>query len=234
VSRAVSHIRVLRFLAYLASVGIAIVCAIDLWAAVGPTLAWRLYDHGLIGRNLAIALLYDRQHGDPLLFVAQVLTGITFAIWLSRARSNVSVSAGASRLIASGWLLPMWIVPGINLVLPGLFVARVAEVSTAPPVERPSRSGLLALVWIWWGCWIGAQVSSLATSGLLSARIDTAPISGPLFVAVQALYVVAGVLAIVMMFKIVLAQRELFTARQPVPDAAQFPAFTVNDLPPPR
>lgn len=228
-SRAVYQIRILRRLAYAAAAGIIAVCLLSLWRVVLPELAWQLWTADLIDQDLAFRLRYA-QMPYGLGSVALLLAAVLFLVWLRRARLNVSVSAEAPRLLRPFWIGIMWVIPIANLFLPGLFVARVAEVSTAAPVQSPSRSGLLRLVWAWWVCWSVSYAFSWITSGTLKVYVDVPAIGWPVYVGMQVLYTVAGVLAIIMMFKIVSAQRALFTGLLPTPDSRDFPAFTVDDI----
>jgi hypothetical protein len=231
VSRAVSEIRAARNLAYAASAGIIMVCALAIWYTVLPAVAWPLYTSGLMNRTLAFELIYQNQPAE-LTTLVSLAAAVAFLIWLSRARRNVSALPQASRLIRGGWLVPMWIIPLVSLFLPGLFVARVAEISTGAPVERPSRAGLQRLVWTWWACWALSESFATATSGWLRLSINTTSIPWFAYAADGALYFASGVLAIVMMFKIVSAQAALFTGLMPVPDPSDFPTFTVDDVQP--
>jgi Domain of unknown function (DUF4328) len=226
-----TQIRILRRWAYAASVAIAAACLTTLWVYLSPTIAWQLYTAGVIERRLAFDIMYpDETYG--LIVLPLLAAAPAFLVWLYRARRNVSATAEASRLIGARWIAPMWAVPLVNLYLPGLFVARVAEVSTADLTAGPSRPGLQRLVWAWWACWAVDYAITTITSGYLNLTVDLSSLGWTPAIVHLVLYTAAGMLAIVMMFKIVGAQDALFRGRLPAPDPAAFPAFTVDELRP--
>jgi heme/copper-type cytochrome/quinol oxidase subunit 2 len=231
-----TQIRILRRWAYAASVAIAAACLTTLWVYLSPTIAWQLYIAGLIERQPAFDIMYPDEPYN-LIWLSLLVAAVFFLVWLYRARRNVSVTAGAPRMLNTLWIVPMWAIPFINLFVPGLFVARVAEVSTAEvstaePAAGPSRSGLQRLVWAWWACWAVDEAIGTFTSGALNLTVDVSALDWAPAITHLVLYTAAAVLAIVMMFKLASAQEALFRARMPGPDPSAFPTFTVDELRP--
>jgi hypothetical protein len=227
---AVQQIRILRGLAFAATAAVIAQLLITLWVIAVPELTWQLWTADVIDRNLAFRLRYW-QVPEALTMGAFMAGAVLFLLWLHVARRNVSVTAEAPRLLHYGWLVPMWVIPVANLLLPGLFVARIAEVSTAEPVVSPSRAGLRRLVWAWWIAWAIPSAFDWATYTFAAASYGFAEFDWTVYVGIRALYIISGVLAIVMIFKITSAQRALFLGRLPVANPGDFPAFTVGEIP---
>lgn len=191
----------LRRLALAASIGIAIVCAINVWSTF-------INQPADPDAQLSAAL------GQ---YAALLVAGVLFVAWLGRARRNLVEFKGEARAFGPGWTVGAWFIPIANLVLPPLVTADVAKGSTTDPATRRK---LVALVWVWWICYLGNTVSVL---GVNADRFNLPQLAG------TASYVASGVLAMVMMFKVAQAQGERFDAVTE-PNPADFPAFTVDDV----
>lgn len=85
--------------------------------------------------------------------VLAVMAGVLIVMWTVRAAQAAAAedevaSARSSRAIVLGWL-----VPGMNLVVPGSVLAEIEHTALhRPPRERPRPSRLLRT---WWALWAG-------------------------------------------------------------------------------
>ncbi|GAA1158132.1 hypothetical protein F4556_000288 [Kitasatospora gansuensis] len=102
-----------------------------------------------------------REHGETLAAIGLGLVGaallcgsaigITFLVWLNRARHNLALIPGADPQWAPGWTVGAWFIPLGSFVLGPMVVG---DVSRATYAGRPGRApaGLLTFVWLLlWG-----------------------------------------------------------------------------------
>jgi uncharacterized protein DUF4328 len=192
----------LRRLAHAASAGVVLVCLVTIWMTFihQPTDSSELLAAGQIR------------------YLALLLAGVLVVAWLGKARRNLLAFKGEERAYSPGWTIGAWLIPIGNLIMPALVTADIAKGSTTDP---QTRRKLLTLMWVWWACYLG---NAVAVFGAFNPDIaDLAQIMG------GTSYIAAGVLLIMLMYKITDAQRERFSAVTE-PNPADFPTFTVDDV----
>jgi hypothetical protein len=192
----------LRRLAHAASVGIALVCLVSLWTT---------YAYDPADNDAAVRMVLYR---NLLLLVA----GVVYLMWLGKARRNLMEFKGEERAYGPGWTLGAWIIPLANLVMPALVTADIARGSTTDPARQRR---LVTIVWVWWACYLG---NTLAVFG-----VNDPQVLNLVRLLASAAYLAAGVLVIVLMYKVTAAQQERFSAITE-PNPGDFPTFTVDDV----
>jgi hypothetical protein len=80
--------------------------------------------------------------------------GITFLVWLYRARRNLDAMPEVRAAWRSGWSVGVWFIPLANIVLVGAVTADVARNSDPAHARHMSR-----LVWSWWVTLLLAQIA---------------------------------------------------------------------------
>lgn len=231
----------LHRLSIVAAIGIVVTSAVNLWVNALPSLADLLFLSGVMDRRPAAALYTAA--GPPILAsLALLVSGVLFLLWLGRARRHLT-GFDARPHYSPGWTVGAWFIPIGNIIMPGLVVADVARCSTD---QATTRRRLVRLVWIWWACYasqyVGSFVVSLARTQVIRSNDDawlgiddprtTFELVNSAELAMRALFVAAGVLAILMMRAIGQAQAVRAADATTEPDPADFPAFTMDDVRP--
>jgi hypothetical protein len=202
--RAMTQVTSLRRPALAASIAIAVVCLMNVWAT-------HIYRPTDIDARLQVNL-----YRQLVLLVA----GVAYLAWLGRARRNLLAFKGEERQYSPGWTLGAWLIPFANLVMPALVTADIVRGSTTEPAAQRK---LITIVWVWWACYLGGAVAVLGLN-------DSAAVNLPRLLG-SASQIAAGVLISVLMFKIAAAQQARFSATAE-PNPADFPTFTVDDVRP--
>jgi hypothetical protein len=141
-------------------------CAVAaiLWTVglVGPALEQRQIVRFLSRKDLTYADLdriRDYGSGAGVLLLLMALTGLVtaaaFLVWLYRARRDLDRVPGARPAWGWGWTAVAWLVPVVNLILPGVIVAEVARESWPRPAPA-TRKGVTLLAWSWWVAVVGS------------------------------------------------------------------------------
>jgi hypothetical protein len=156
-----------------------------------------------------------------------LLAGIAVIAWLSRARRDLNPLPDATPDYSPGWAVAAWIIPIANLVMPGLVVADVAKNSAGRDGHGPSRGALLGLAWAWSACYAARAVVGVAA---VVAVTDYGTGYWAATGSAALLWIIAGALLIVLMWKIGTAQRAQLADRDSRLHDADFPAFTVDHL----
>ncbi len=82
-------------------------------------------------------------------------SGVLMVLWTLRAREAAAERTGTVPARPAAAVVAGWVVPGLNLSLPGSLLAEIEHAGLdRPPAERPRPSRLLL---VWWGLW-GAGV----------------------------------------------------------------------------
>jgi hypothetical protein len=97
-----------------------------------------------------------------------VLAVSSFVGWVAKARANVRVLS-RQRTFLDRLPLGLWLVPVTNLVLPPLHLSDLAARSVGRGTRR--RQSTVRLVWLWWATFVSALV---AVAAGLSAGADNA------------------------------------------------------------
>jgi len=224
--------KALHRLFLVAAVGIAVVCALSLWADVVPAAAQLLYLLDVTSSEQTQAI-YGAIPPPAVPALAYVVAGVPFLLWLGRARRHL-IDFEARPAYSPGWAVGAWIIPIASFILPALVVADVARWSATDEATRPSRRDLLRLVWAWWAGY-GLHSVGILVIAVLQSRITGDPTTPPIVLDVArlvllALYVASGVLAMLMMRAIGQAQAAQAAGVVSQPDPADFPAFTVDEV----
>jgi magnesium-transporting ATPase (P-type) len=148
-----------------------------------------------------------------------VITAIAFLMWLHRIVSNNGWLGSAGARFSPAWAVGCWFVPLANYVLPVMAVAEAWRCA-APELSVSGRESgtdqrTPALIWLWWGFWIGAAVMGLAGGLLGSKPIDVAAFQNAAIALMisTVLELIAAVLAIAVVVKLTKRQEaraELF------------------------
>ncbi|GAA5144382.1 DUF4328 domain-containing protein [Pseudonocardia eucalypti] len=89
--------------------------------------------------------------------VTSVLVGAYFLLaWLPRAVSAANECAGVKGSRSRRAMLLGWLVPGLNLTVPGSVLVEAEHAALRHPASQRPRPSRLLLVW--WGLWIGNVV----------------------------------------------------------------------------
>ncbi|HEX2195891.1 MAG TPA: DUF4328 domain-containing protein [Actinomycetota bacterium] len=144
---------------------------------------------------------------------AVIGAGIPFIFWLRRAYRNLG-ALGVRRLrIRPGWAVGAWFVPILNAIRPKSIVNdvwRASDPALPRDLAMPPDGAPVAPVINWW--WAAFLVSgwfiALGTNDVLDPSLDEVISSVRLFLAADALSVVAGILAIVVVRKVSLRQEQ--------------------------
>lgn len=157
-----------------------------------------------------------------LVFIA---TAVAFVMWMHRAYRNLPALGAQSLETTPGWAIGYFFIPFANLVKPFQAIREIWHASK-PGSETnenfggvSARGGTPALVGWWWAFWIIANIS-----GRVSDRIDTdGTIESMLLgtwanIASDGLFVVAAVLAILVVKRIDYMQEARFREMGAHPD----------------
>ncbi|MBW0119117.1 DUF4328 domain-containing protein, partial [Pseudonocardia abyssalis] len=140
-----------------------------LWATVAVALvaagseAWR---YGLLLASRADALSAPVVAASDALVlsagtIAPILTllvGALVVLWTVRATAAAATAAGVVPSRRARDVVVGWVVPGVNLAVPGAVFAEIEHTALGrPAVERPQPS---RLVLVWWGLWAAGVVLS--------------------------------------------------------------------------
>ncbi|MEU4540163.1 DUF4328 domain-containing protein [Streptosporangium sp. NPDC023825] len=163
----------IRALAVATTVLLGVTTLVDLLALVVTVERISLLS-GLVDAPYAIDAGALEVNDDAYAFfgVAQsgvyILTGITFLIWLTRARSNAEALTAIEHRRDSQWVVLGWLLPVVNLWFPKQIVDDIWATSKPGhlPVNPPHPGALRSaprswLVRTWWLTWLIATFVSL-------------------------------------------------------------------------
>jgi hypothetical protein len=145
-----------------------------------------------------------------LQLVVFIVTVVAFLLWMHRAYRNLP-ALGAVRLDTTpGWAVCFFFIPFVNLIKPFQVVREIWHESMHGGEAQGNfggvspRSGTPALVGWWWAFWIVAnivaRVSDRATE--MTGTIDGMLLASRLVIASNALFIVAALLAIMVVRRI--------------------------------
>ncbi len=99
--------------------------------------------------------------------VGTVFAGVLVVLWSLRAVAAAAAVGGVVPARRPREIVLGWLVPGVNLAVPGAVLAEIEHAALGRPAgERPVPSRLLR---VWWGLWI-ASVLATAAVALWSLR----------------------------------------------------------------
>ncbi|MEU8382765.1 DUF4328 domain-containing protein [Streptosporangium sp. NPDC048865] len=140
---------------------------------------------------------------DLTRFCAYVLTGITFLIWLTKARSNAETLTAIEHRRDSRWVVLGWVVPVVNLWFPKQIVddiwatSRPGHLPANPPHPNALRSASRSWpVWAWWLTWLISTWLSLVVYRFTSW--GEGPVSDLLTARAELLFAVPNVICAVL------------------------------------
>lgn len=131
----------------------------------------------------------------PILAAA---AGVLVVLWTVRATHVAAERAGVRPSRSSRMLVLGWLVPGLNLAVPGSALAEIEHTALGrPPGRRPRPSRLVLLWWVSWATGVVLSAVVLAWSLLtgVQARADGVVLRAVLDLLAA---VTAGVTAVVM------------------------------------
>ncbi|HEV2882508.1 MAG TPA: DUF4328 domain-containing protein [Pyrinomonadaceae bacterium] len=195
-----------------------------LWSEADPGAPYRLGESVTELLYVGVALLQ---------FVVFIATAVAFLMWLQRAYSNLH-ALGAVRLYTTpGWAVAYFFIPFVNLVKP-FQVMREIWRESAPGAEGrenfggvSSRRDTPALIGWWWAFWIMANVAGRVNDRAadIAGTIEGTLLASWITIASDALFVIAAVLAILVVKRIDEMQEAKFrqmTAQRPPPPPESF------------
>lgn len=137
-----------------------------------------------------------------------VITAVLFLMWLHRVYRNLPALGAQSMETTPGWAVGYFFIPFANLVKP-FHVVREIWNKSDPQAETLEgfgsySSGTPALVGWWWAFWIIANVSARIADRIAgdSETVGGMILAARLGIAADVLFLVAGVLAILVVRKI--------------------------------
>jgi Domain of unknown function (DUF4328) len=147
-------------------------------------------------------LLADQHRADAingLFLAAQVTTGVAFLVWFWRAYRNLD-ALDLPRRYGTGWAVGGWFVPFLNFVRPKQVADDIwASVNDAHP-------GGSALLGFWWAAWIASGAASFLARQGDNHTVNQALTTNALFLARDALFAIAAVLAFFVVRRLTRAQ----------------------------
>jgi hypothetical protein len=164
------------------------------------------------------------------------VTAVVFLMWLHRAYRNLPALGAAGLDTTPGWAVGYFFIPFVNLFKPFQVTSEIWRESMPTPETHDgfgngsARSYTPALVGWWWVFWIIACISMLAGERALdkSVTIEGMLLASRLIIASHALFVVAGVLAILVVKRIDEMQETKFrqmAAQRPPPPPDSFDTY---------
>ena len=164
-----------------------------------------------------------------LQIVIFVATAIVFLMWLHRAYRNLPALGATELGTTPGWAVGYFFIPFANLFKPFQVVREIWRESMPAPESQgnfgggfaPSRTP--ALVGWWWVIWIIANIAMQSGEGALNKTetFEGMLLASRLLLAAHALFVLAAVLAILMVKRIDEMQetkfRQMWGTRPPPP-----------------
>jgi len=105
--------------------------------------------------------------GGVVSVLACALAGLVTLAWVLRAYAAAAELAGVAPPRQARHLLAGWLVPGLNLAVPGSSLAEIEHaVLRRPPERRPTPSRLIRAWWVSWAASITAAAVTLLWSNL--------------------------------------------------------------------
>ncbi|PYT00103.1 MAG: hypothetical protein DMF63_09045 [Acidobacteria bacterium] len=225
--------RPLRPLAILAISGLAVMVVADslsliagLGQVISPDSVIDLDDEGAASIWLMMQGLIFL-----LTFVALILSGILFLIWLYRAHSNLESLQGRNLEFTPGWAVGYWFVPFVNLYKPFQVVREVwwesnPEIDEEHSFLSESLRTAPTYMGIWWAMWIISNIADNVASRVYDPdTMDNIEISGIVFIVSSVISIAAALLAMKVVWDITKRQTERF--------ANLSSRGFVGDMPPP-
>ena len=123
-------------------------------------------------------------------------TGVAFLVWFWRAYRNLD-ALDLPRRYGTGWAIGGWFVPFLNFARPKQVADDIwASVNVSKYGEIGERGGSL-LLGLWWGAWISASLLGLfARNDSEHRTVHQALTTNGVYIAREAVFIVAAVLAL--------------------------------------
>jgi hypothetical protein len=84
--------------------------------------------------------------------ILTVLSGVLLIVWSVRAAQAAADRAGVRPVRSTRAIVLGWVIPGLNLAVPGSVLAEIEHTAIGlPPNQRPRPSRLLLTWWVLWG-----------------------------------------------------------------------------------
>lgn len=153
-ARSVDPLDAARSLAGIAAPLLWATTAVALLAAVAESWRYALLvasrEGALSARMVAVSDAFVVSAGTIALVIA-ALAGIALIAWTLRAAAAAAARTGVRMPRSPREMLVGWLVPGLNLAVPGILLAEIEHMALGrSPGTRPQLSRLLR---VWWGLW---------------------------------------------------------------------------------
>lgn len=187
----------------------------------GLFLAWAVLEPAAVAESIGRYRFYDRILTDPgsvtfgqefviidreflvfaVTFVAWVLTGVVFLVWLRRVYSNIAALRGRPPRHSKGWVVGSWFVPFLNFVRPkqivnDVWVASEPDFESTPDFQEVGPPRFLI---VWWVLFLAASFSNVGSEDASTlegvrtfAGVEAASRVAELLAAIGALFLVRG------------------------------------------
>ncbi|MFF3442719.1 DUF4328 domain-containing protein [Streptosporangium sp. NPDC002721] len=189
------HVQPVRAMAIAVVVLLGVTTLIDLLALVGTVERLSLLSR-IVDAPYTVDVDALRANDDWYAFFGltrsgvYALTGITFLIWLTKARSNAEALTAIEHRRDSQWVVLGWLLPVVNLWFPKQVVddiwatSKPGHLPANPPhpatLRNAPRSWLVRAWWLTWlfSTWVSLVVHQLTSRGegpvslLLTARAE--------------------------------------------------------------
>lgn len=187
---------------------LALAVAVDAVALLSDLAEYSLLDRVSRGLSVSFAEAAANDERQAQLGLAQaaaaIFTGIVFIVWFHAAYANLKALGATNTRFGTGWAIGGWFVPILNLWRPKQIandIWRGSEPDAFPEQGGSWRSRPVpALLTWWWATWIAASLSYQAAFryafSATDPSLDQLLTLSRLWIAGDTLYVVAGVLAI--------------------------------------
>lgn len=141
------------------------------------------------------------QTGIALMGLTLAGGAVAWSVWQHRAQTNLRALGVSGLRFSPGWAVGWWFVPIANYVMPFLTVRELAKASQpgAGALDWKSRP-THPILGFWWGTWIGYTFLRIVGASVAPERVERVSrlvTQAWLLLASDALFVVAGLLAIV-------------------------------------
>lgn len=182
-----------------------------------------LHERDLINRiksDVGSVTLHEAQRADDtvtavagLVTVLYLVTGVLWVIWLYRARSNVEAWSPVHQRFGLGWSVGGWVCPVVNFWFPYVITRDVLDDTERAPQDRGWDRPTRPLLIVWWLSFVALLVLGLIEKVMDPHTLDELSSYNNVQIALIAVRIVSGVLALAVLQQLTVAQTRRIEAR---------------------